>query len=967
MTSSIAIGVICVIAFTAAGICHTIWLRSRIFLRLALPIDGGRLFRGRHVFGANKTLAGFVVMPPASAVAFAGLGIAAPSVLDAAGWQTDFRSLSRIGFAAGLAYMLGELPNSFIKRRLGIAPGATGRGKVGAAFGVIDQIDSILAALLLIHLLLPFDWLAWATALSLGLMVHIVFNAALVRLGIKSTGYCVRLADAGPECGGKANGLARLIRQGLPVPDGFVILPRAFKESGRIRQDVISELTKILRPLGTEVIVRSSALGEDSANASFAGILSSHRCSNDIEAVLATIETCRQSLNSKHSIEYQRLHGQLDGLGIVVQTYITPMAAGVAFTRSPVAFDLAGDPAEWMLIEAVAGDNAKLVDGSATPARAAFHERHGIRELEGNLPLPTAIFDEVIRLLLVIGDDGPRDVEWVVDLHGEPWIVQSRPITRDSARPMVVWSNANIAENYPSPASTLQYSIVRSGYYHYFRKMALLIGMPRRRVRATDHVLRDVVGLHGARLYFNLSNIYRLCAELPYASAVCTAFDQFMGVSPDVRAKAAVEDRPSDFFSALKIGFLSMFAWWMLPFRVSRFERLVDLYCQQELPEHEVAVWPVREFLNIRFNKWWLISVGDLCTMVDSALVRLLLKRWGQAELEVDLLAGIPNLVSARPGKEIWALTELVRNGLAIDSPEMTARINRYANDYGFRCSEELMLSSPSLMADDVTAMIESYLGAEVEDPARIERRQRQVFERAWKRLSGLGLFRAAVVRYFVRATRKAVSLRERARFQQARLYKRFGAHLVTLGNALTTGRQIQRPDDLLHLDHDELLNLVETRRPVDVAKRRAEFEQEAALQPSEHFVLPQGAKYCAPPKEYLRAGASVNNLVGTPAAGGHTSGSALVTHRIRELNGARSVVVTSQTDPGWAPYMPLIKGLVVERGGLLSHGAIIAREYGIPAVIGVSHATELIANGTDIEVDGDRGLVYTRIIQLDS
>jgi len=62
-----------------------------------------------------------------------------------------------------------------------------------------------------------------------------------------------------------------------------------------------------------------------------------------------------------------------------------------------------------------------------------------------------------------------------------------------------------------------------------------------------------------------------------------------------------------------------------------------------------------------------------------------------------------------------------------------------------------------------------------------------------------------------------------------------------------------------------------------------------------------------------------------------------------------------------------LIKGLVVERGGLLSHGAIIAREYGIPAVIGVSHATELIANGTDIEVDGDRGLVYTRIIQLDS
>jgi pyruvate,water dikinase len=100
--------------------------------------------------------------------------------------------------------------------------------------------------------------------------------------------------------------------------------------------------------------------------------------------------------------------------------------------------------------------------------------------------------------------------------------------------------------------------------------------------------------------------------------------------------------------------------------------------------------------------------------------------------------------------------------------------------------------------------------------------------------------------------------------------------------------------------------------------------------------------------------------LVGTPACGGHFEGEAVVVRDVTEADRIRAgqVLVTSQTDPGWATVFFLVKGLVVERGGMLSHGAIIAREYGIPAVVGVAGATSRIASGARIRVDGDRGCV---------
>jgi pyruvate,water dikinase len=145
------------------------------------------------------------------------------------------------------------------------------------------------------------------------------------------------------------------------------------------------------------------------------------------------------------------------------------------------------------------------------------------------------------------------------------------------------------------------------------------------------------------------------------------------------------------------------------------------------------------------------------------------------------------------------------------------------------------------------------------------------------------------------------------------------------------------------------------------VRERHAELDACLALTPPDSLVLAEGESW-RPGLADMAASASADaaGLVGSGACGGRACGHAAVVLDVAEIDRIRpdQILVTRQTDPGWAAVFFMIKGLVIERGGLLSHGAIIAREYGIPAVVGVRDATRLIQDGQAVCVDGDRGKV---------
>ncbi len=172
-----------------AGIAHVAWLRSMWSRPFAVPIDGGCRWRGQPVLGANKTWRGLMAMPPAAAASFGLAGLARPWMPDwlAAGlWPLAPLQLATVGAISGLAFMLAELPNSFLKRRLGVPPGHPASGPwLRPACFLVDRLDSGLGVMLVLDLMLPLPTLAWCWALGIGAGLHGAFSVWLYRLRLK--------------------------------------------------------------------------------------------------------------------------------------------------------------------------------------------------------------------------------------------------------------------------------------------------------------------------------------------------------------------------------------------------------------------------------------------------------------------------------------------------------------------------------------------------------------------------------------------------------------------------------------------------------------------------------------------------------------------------------------------------------------------------------------------------------------
>jgi pyruvate,water dikinase len=223
-----------------------------------------------------------------------------------------------------------------------------------------------------------------------------------------------------------------------------------------------------------------------------------------------------------------------------------------------------------------------------------------------------------------------------------------------------------------------------------------------------------------------------------------------------------------------------------------------------------------------------------------------------------------------------------------------------------------------------------------------------------------------AIVSRVLRWTQACICLRERARLKQALLYGRLRRIVLEMGSRLAAARRLDGAEDIFFLTAGEIDALLSGSAmfpggvPALVALRRSQHAAATRLTLPDSFTLPEGEYFSAgdagegPPLSCRAA------LQGVGACGGVATAPAAVLADVKESGRLRAgvVLVTRQTDPGWGPIFPLISGLIVERGGMLSHGAIIAREFGIPSVVGVRDATRQIVHGTVVTVDGNRGAV---------
>jgi CDP-2,3-bis-(O-geranylgeranyl)-sn-glycerol synthase len=185
--NAVALAAFLIAAFSVAGACQALWLSAAVSRRFDRPLDGGRRWRGRRFLGDNKTLRGFVVMVPATAAGFALVAAALPVGAAKELWPLSISAYALLGGWAGLGFMAGELPNSFVKRQLDVAPGAAATGRVlGPLFAIADRCDSVLGAMVALALVVPVPVVTWLLVSVAGPAIHGLFSAAIFYLGGKA-------------------------------------------------------------------------------------------------------------------------------------------------------------------------------------------------------------------------------------------------------------------------------------------------------------------------------------------------------------------------------------------------------------------------------------------------------------------------------------------------------------------------------------------------------------------------------------------------------------------------------------------------------------------------------------------------------------------------------------------------------------------------------------------------------------
>jgi phosphohistidine swiveling domain-containing protein len=848
--------------------------------------------------------------------------------------------------------------------------------------------------------------------------------------------------------GGKASALGRAMRAGLRVPAGFAITTAAFDDhldrlrlrgtidalcaqldsrdhAGmvRISNDIRSLIveTHLSEDLREElfasaddllacgmVVVRSSAIGEDSRDQSFAGQLDSILHVSTLARLEEAVLECWASFWSARALFYRAARdAKPSGMGVVVQQQVEARSAGVLFTDAG-----AGD----ILVEYANGLADALVSGAVEPNRISIDRR--TRTIRGHSMAGGAdrMGDRVIAKLVDSAIDlerefaGPQDVEWAVDDDERVWIVQSRPITAPILPPGLVssgarrisWSNANVNENFPGPISPFLYSIAAPGYTSYFRNLAHAFGISRARIRAMEPSFRQIIGVHGARMYYNLTAIHSILRLAPFGRDLSKSFDTFVG-SDGSNVELESLDRRSkarQMLEVTRIALRTTGQYLRLPRRIERFESTVDQLAAATHPTRLADMSGVqlrdalRSFVDIRCNQWVDASLADCAAMVCygalERLLRLLKSGNGGSAEHTALLKAIPDVISGEPVRRLWALSRTVRGDKKLASlfanenssvilatirddvsfGPFARELDAYLEEWGFRCSEELMLTSPSFQEDPepLLDMIRAYARLDAGSPddalrdqeaSRLDATRRVMRELGWK---------GAMLRVVLPWTHAAIRFRERARMKQALLYSRCRRIALAIGECLVARGTLSARGDVFFLtvhEIDELLSgsamLPDVTRAT-VALRRRAHEKAGALTVPDAFTLGEGEYFDGDGPALSSVCEDIElELRGTPACTGRVTGRATVLRDVTEA--ARlsqgDILVTRQTDPGWGPVFFLISGLVIERGGMLSHGAIIAREFGIPCVVGVRNAMTRIEDGTMITVDADAGVIH--------
>ncbi len=604
----------------------------------------------------------------------------------------------------------------------------------------------------------------------------------------------------------------------------------------------------------------------------------------------------------------------------------------------------------------------------------------------------------------------PQDIEWAM-ADGKLYLLQSRPITAldalaDPCGERNLWDNSNIAESYGGITTPLTFSFAHTAYASVYREFCRILHVPESAIRAHDTTFRRMLGLIRGRVYYNLLSWYRVLALLPGFAMNRRFMEQMMGVREglpeNIAAELAAKSGAARLLDGLRFSgtlFGLLLNHLRLPGTIRRFYRRLDeaLGTANDLTrvDANALVGHYHALERRLLTRWDAPLINDFFAMLFYGVLRKLARSWcGDSEetLQNDLQAGEGGMISAEPARRLREMATMIADDEALVSllcagqvntlqatltqhPDFAAAWRAYLDKFGDRCLDELKLESATLHDDPQLLMrsvglLARHLHAQPERGAESGKIEQEIRARAEARVAAALAehpLRRRVFGWVLGHARARVRDRENLRFERTRLFGRVRRVFVELGKRLFAEDRLDEPRDVFYLTVDELLGFVEgTAVSTDlrglVALRRAEFARYAELPPPADRFETLGMVYVG---NAFRASVERveaehgDTLKGIGCCPGVVRGQVRVVRDPREATLIPGeILVAERTDPGWVMLFPAAAGLLVERGSLLSHSAIVAREMGIPAVVSVPGLTAWLRDGDWVEFDGATGVI---------
>jgi pyruvate,water dikinase len=763
--------------------------------------------------------------------------------------------------------------------------------------------------------------------------------------------------------GGKGSALARLSQAGYPVPNGFVVLASAF-EGDALAPRAWEEVRRALARMradqpGSTFAVRSSALAEDSADASFAGEFETVLDVRDDEGVRRAIDAVRTSRNALRVAAYSQAQGlpSAHEVAVVVQRMVAADFAGVLFTADPVT-----GSRRTMVGNFVRGLGERLVSGEATAPTFTLGRPRG--DYTGP-PELRGFARKIYRLGAGIEKDlgAPQDIEWAI-AQGELVLLQARPITtlrgddpktgawNDSLTGDYLWTSTNLGEAVPDVMTPCTWSLLQL-----FMSEAL-------RVASFDGY--SAMGNIGGRFYMNLSMIASFAALFGFqGQRFGDMIEDVFGRIPDDMEIPLIPFQRFDVLRRLLP--LSIRLRWrargeraeMPAFLASAPAQCDALHARIAAAESGAALvdlWHAE--VDPYFRKCCHMLRAGAAPLENARPLRRDLRALvGEPDagtLLSGLSAGASKLASLGP---LLGLAELGRG--EIDRPT-------YARRYGHRSPHEFEVSIARPAEDPgwIDRQLASLQKAEVDAPALL-RRQQEAHAAAWERLRQRHPRKAAAMRRRIEALGAVARDREAARSEVVRALWVLRAYFLRAGALTGVG------EDIFFLTIEEILGLLagEQAPLAHVPARRITHARYRALPAYPALIRGRFDPFQWAKDPRRRVDRFDPRGDGAPTEGaikGFPGAAGVVEGRVRVLFGpdesdaleTGEILVTVVTNVGWTPLFPRAAAIVTDVGAPLSHAAIVARELGIPAVVGCGNATMRLRTGDRVRVNGALGTV---------